>query len=111
MKTLYITKGNNLLIDEENHNCSKLKEERQGIDSIFLVKEPMHIIYGYDGEHEEFDVDTNDIVISFYASEFSKKLVVVKNEDWASNIAEYNKFMQEEKERWANGKDNAEKIF
>lgn len=107
MKTLYISTNNNILIDTENNTCNTLKRSRQGIDDIFLVKEPMHVIYGYNDKHHEADVEPNDIIVTFYADEFDKRMIVVKNEDWANNLIAYEKKEQEEKERWA--KSQAEK--
>lgn len=46
MKTLYITRGNNIVVDKESNTANKLKTCRQSIDDIFLVKEPMHVVYG-----------------------------------------------------------------
>lgn len=102
MKTLYITRGNHILIDTENNSANKLESVRQGIDYIFLAEEPMHIVYGYDEAKEEADAEKGDIVVVFYLDDFKKKLIVLKNsEDWANNIIEYKKKQQEEKERWA----------
>jgi len=110
MKTLYVTKGNNILIDNETGKCSKMTEERQGIDAIYIAKEPMHVVYGYNDENENVDVEAGDIILKFYVEDFKKKIVVVKNQDWVSNIEEYNKKMQEQKERWASSKNESEAI-
>ena len=101
MKTLYISRGNNILIETENNTANKLESSRQGIDNLFIAKEPMHVVYGYGEDNEEFDVDTNDIIITFYPKEFKNKALVIKNEKWLENITEYDKAQQEEKERWA----------
>ena len=108
MKTLYVTQGTNILIDEENKGCGQMKESRGGIDSIFLVKEPMKVVWGYNGNSESVTVEENDIIITFYTKEFEKKLIVVKNEDWANNIKQYDAAMEEEKLRWASKCDNCE---
>ena len=101
MKTLYISGNSNIVIDQENNSCNKLERCRQGIDDIFLIKEPMHVVYGYGEKHHEADVEPNDIVITFYGDEFDTRMIVVKNEDWANNLIAYDKKMQEQKERWA----------
>lgn len=111
MKTLYVTRGNNILVDNETKECSKMTEERQGIDAIYVAKEPMHVVYGYNNENENVDVEPGDIILKFYVEDFKKKIVVVKNQDWVSNIEAYNKKMQEQKERWASSKhDESEAI-
>ena len=104
MKTLYISAGSNILVDIENNTCGKLNRRIQGIDDIFLAKEPMHVVYEYNDKHHEADVIPNDIIITFYNDKFEKRMVVVKNEDWVNNLTAYEKMEQEEKERWANSK-------
>lgn len=106
MKTLYITRSNNILIDAEKNTANKLETSRQGIDNIYVAKEPMHIVYGVGEYKREFDVDTNDIIITFYPKEFKYQAIVVKNNEWVENIFEYEKAEQAEKERWAENKIN-----
>lgn len=101
MKTFYISHGSNILIDKETNECNRVTSERQAIDSIYLVNEPMHIVYGYGDERKEVDADANDIIITFYTDEFKTRMVVVKNDEWVENIKVYNQKRQEEKERWA----------
>ena len=102
MKTLYLTRGSNILVDTENNTADSLQLVRQGIDHIYLAEEPMHIVYGAGEVHEEADAEKGDIIITFYSDTFKKQLVIVKNnEDWVNNIVEYRKKEQEEKERWA----------
>jgi len=101
MKTLYITLGNNIVVDTENNTVDKLNTQRQGIDYMYTVDEPMHVVYGSGDIHEELDVEKGDILITFYEQDFKHKMIVVKNDKWSENIAEYNKKCQEEKERWA----------
>ena len=101
MKTLYITRGNNILIDTENSAANKIE-----------TKEPMHVVFGVGEYSKEFDVDANDIILTFYPKEFKNQAIVVKNAEWLENILEYEKEMEEEKIRWAASKnsENTEKI-
>lgn len=101
MKTLYLTRGNNIVIDQEENTVDKLSSARQGIDYIYLVKEPMHVVYGYGDQQQEFDVKKNEIIVVFYTNVFKNKVVVVKNKQWADNLLEYEKKEQEQKEAWA----------
>lgn len=102
MKTLYITRGNNIVVDNETNTANRLNEDRSAINAIYLVKEPMHVVYGFGENHTEQDVEEGDIIVVFYDNTFKNQLVVVKNnERWVENIKEYNKEMQAEKERWA----------
>ena len=47
MKTFYISRGSNILVDAETNKCDRVPSDRQSIESIYLVKEPMHVVYGY----------------------------------------------------------------
>lgn len=105
MKTLYISRSNNILIDTENNTANKIDTQRQGIDNIYLIKEPMHIVYGCGEYHKELDADKDDIVITFYPKEFENQVIVVKSPEWLANLLEYERVQQEEKERWAKAKE------
>jgi len=104
MKTFYISRGSNILVDPETNTCDRISSDRQSIESIYLVKEPMHVVYGYGEQHKEVDVDTDDIIVTFYSEDYNTRMVVVHNDEWADNIKTYNRKRQEEKERWAQEK-------
>lgn len=110
MKTLYLTRSANIVVDTEDNYVSKLKSERQAIDYIYVVDEPMHIVYGYEDNKYELDADAGDIVITFYEKSFKHPIVLIKSEEWKENIFEYRKKEQEEKERWAAQCDNCKSI-
>ena len=104
MKTAYITKGCNIVVDEEVKSVKRLDNQRTGIDYIYLAEEPMHVIYGYGEYNKEFDVEKGDIIVVFYPDVFKNKIVIIKNAEWLENLVEYNKECQEDKERWAASK-------
>ena len=106
MKTLYLTRGANILVDQENNKATRIDSARQGIDYIYLVEEPMHVVYGCGEKHQETDAEKGDIIVTFYNDTFKNELIVVKNEQWRENLNLYNKKIQEEKERWAAKKDD-----
>lgn len=108
MKTLYITQGNNVVVDNDNNSCNKMEATRIGINDAFLVKEPMHVVYGYGEEHKEFDVDVDDIILTFYVSEFKTRIIAIQNEEWSDILKDYEAKKQEEKERWAAAKADTE---
>lgn len=101
MKTLYFNDGCNIIIDSETDSCSRLISQREAISSVYLVEEPMHVVYGEGEERKEFDVKKDDILVKFYESNFPNRIVVVKNKDWVKNLKDYNKYEQEMKEQWA----------
>lgn len=94
MKTLYINSSANILIDEEEHNVSRLDTQREAISRIYLIPEAMHIVFGEGETHQELDVKKDDIVIVFYTGTFDKQIVVVKSKDWARNLKIYNEEQQ-----------------
>lgn len=104
MKTLYITRGNNILVDAENNTANRIDTSRQGIDSVYIAREPMHVVFGVGEYSREFDVDVNDIIITFYPKEYKYQAIAIKNSEWLENILEYEKEIQKEKERWAASK-------
>lgn len=110
MKTLYITTGANIIVDDEAKTADKLETQRSAINNIYLAEEPMHVVYGSGEYQRETDVEKDDLIISFYSRDFKHKMIVVKNQEWVENLVEYNKKQQEEKERWAASKDCTETI-
>lgn len=108
MKTLYLTTGGSICIDPDENYVDRMPSERECINRIYLAKEPMHVVYG-DGEYKrELDVKKDDIIITFYSSDWKERIVVAKSKDWVKNLKEWNKEEQRRKEEWA--KAQAEKI-
>jgi len=101
MKTLYITRGNNIVVDTENNTVDRMSCSRTAIDDLYRIKEPMHIIYQSGEYRKEVDAVPGDLIITFYDSDFLHRIIVVKNADWAETLDAYEKQQQEEKEKWA----------
>lgn len=101
MKTLYLTRGNNILIDTEENTADRLTSAPQRIDYVYLAKEPMHVIFGEGDNKKEFDVKKGELIVTFYEKDFKNRAIVVKNKQWADNITTYEKLEQERKEKWA----------
>lgn len=108
MKTLYITNGGNICIDPEEDFVDRMQTEREGISRIFLAKEPMHVVYGEGEYRRELDVKKDDIIITFYSSDWKERIVVAKSKDWVNNLKEWNKEEQRRNEEWA--AKNAEQV-
>lgn len=104
MKTLYLTRGNNILIDVENNTADRLSSARQAIDYIYKVTEPMHVVYQCGEVRKEADAENGDIIITFYDKVFDNQMIIVKNEDWFNNITNFEKREQEENLKWAAAK-------
>lgn len=101
MKTLYIANGSNICVDIDNDTVEQLDGEREGIQRIYLVKEPMHVVYTSGKYRKELDVKKDDIIITFYTDDFKDKIVVAKSKDWVKNIKSWNEKEQKIKEEWA----------
>ena len=101
MKTLYITRGNNIAVDTENNTVERLTCARVAIDDLFRVKEPMHVVYQRGEYKRELDVEPGDLIITFYDNEFLHQIIVVKNSDWAETLDAYEKAEEKRKEEWA----------
>lgn len=100
MKTLYLTSnGTNICIDTENQTAEMLDTEREAIARIYLAKEPMHIVYQAGLYKREMDVDTDDIIVTFYTDEFKNRIIKVKSDEWVENLTS-----------WRKAKDDVEKM-
>ena len=98
MKNLYITDSGRIIIDPENNSVDSVASDREGIRSVYLIEEPMHVYYNVGENTCEMDVEPGSILISFYERSFTKPVVVAKSADWVENIREYRKREQETKE-------------
>ena len=95
MKTMFIKEGLNMTVDPETNEIGSVSSAREAIQRIYVAPEPMHVIYQSGSRKEEADVETNDVIVTFYTDEFDKRMIVVKSEEWTKNIEAYNKRMEE----------------
>lgn len=110
MKTLYLTNGGcNIYVDPETNEVGKLiDEDRYGIRSVYLIEEPMHVVYQCGERKEEIDAKKGDLLIQFYDNDYNKYVLdTIKTKQWSANIKNRRKIEQKEKEEWA--KKNANK--
>lgn len=104
MKTLYLTESvSNIVVDTENNSVDRFESiSRYDIRDIYFIKEPMHVVYGFAGKHEEVDVQPNDILLLLYDSPYTDThLVAVNNKIWADVLNAKLAAEQKEKEEWA----------
>ena len=101
---MYLTAASGMIIDTDNNYVEKAEGERDHISRIILAKEPMHVVFG-EGDSEynrEFDVEKDDLIITFYRVEKGgHRVIVAKSSDWVHNIKLYNDAEQKRKEEWA----------
>lgn len=106
MKTMYIREGVNMTVDLDTNEIGSVPSAREAIQRIYVAPEQMHVVYQSGKYKEEADVEKNDIIVTFYTDEFDKRMIVLKSEEWVNLIDNYEKKMQEEKEKWAAEKEN-----
>lgn len=109
MKTLYLTNSTaNIIVDADTNKVSKLEyADRYDIQNLFLVEEPMHIVYECGETHVEKDAKKGDIIVCFYSNEYFKDPVsIIKSKEWAKGIKNRREAEQKAKEEWA--KKNAD---
>jgi hypothetical protein len=104
MKTLYLTNSSaNITVDTDTNKVSKLDcADRYDIQNLFLVEEPIHIVYECGETHVEKDAKKGDIVVCFYSNEYFKDPVsIIKSKEWAKGIKNRREAEQKAKEEWA----------
>lgn len=90
MKYLMVDAG--YTFDDSTKVLKKQNSERQGVNSIYVVKEDCTVVFR---DHAE-QATAGDIVVTFYEKDFPKQMAVVKSEDWRKNIEAYN----EKQQKW-----------
>ena len=98
MKYLMVDAG--YTFDDSTKVIKRQYSERQSINSVYMVKEDCTVLFGDQAE----PANAGDIVITFYESNFPKRMIVVKSEDWKNNLDTYNEIEQKAKEKWAKEK-------
>ena len=103
MKKIYIHgRHDAIMFDPETDQIQEAPYTRTSVRDVLLVKEPAKLIYTLGEQHYEEDVDTDDIVVIFYANTFEKGFTIVKgNTDWVNNLKKYEAEEQKRKEEWA----------
>ena len=88
MKTLYLSQNGNIVVDTENNATENLKTaDRYDIRTMYVIEEPMHVVYGRGEDKEEFDANEKDIVIMFYDQVSNKrKIIAVNSPEWFDNL-------------------------
>ena len=105
MKTLYFTNTGQIVFDEETREVNSISSDREGINRIYLIEEPMTIVYKREeGDSYSETAEAGDIVVVFYDRDFKYPIVVAKSDKWNENLIEYRKKIQADKERWAKEK-------
>lgn len=95
MKTMFIREGMNMTLDPDTKEIGTVPSAREAIQRLYVAPEPMHVIYQSGQRREEADVETDDVIVTFYTDDFDKRMVVVKSKEWAENIKAYENRQQD----------------
>lgn len=92
MKTLYLTRNTNILIDDaSNNSMTTLRDIWPRINNVYLIKEDCHVIFGgyEESKTKEFDVKKDDVILTFYSdSKYTPhSVIVVNNKELSENLA------------------------
>lgn len=101
MKTLYFTETGQIVFDEETKVVEPIRSSREGISRVYLMKEPMDIVYNRGDKQYSVSADKDDIVVVFYEDSFEYPVIVAKSAEWAANLLKYEEKEQKIKEEWA----------
>lgn len=102
-KTLFFTSRGLIQLDENFEPVGR-DSDREGIERIVRIDEPMHIVYNKNDKRIELDAEEGDILIIFYESYFPQPMILVHSKEWAENILSYREAEQKRKEEWAKAK-------
>lgn len=104
MKKLLLNNGYLFQIDLDANTVKKANYQRGPIDTVYLIKEDCTLTYQEGDNTEDVDVKKDDIVITFYDSDYPNKALVISNDKWAANIKAAESAEQKRKEEWAEKK-------
>lgn len=105
MKKLIFTNNGHVGFDPETEEVFSLESDREGISRIFLMKEPMDIMYRRKDKAYNVSAEKDDVVVVFYEDTFEYPVVIAKSKEWAKNLKKYNERLQKQKEEWAKKKE------
>lgn len=102
MKKIVNIKRYPVLVDTDTLEIVALDEKNRGIDSIYVIPEDATLHWEQkDADPIDTEVNKDDILITFYNSDFGKNFTVVKSEDWKSMLDRADAAEQARKEKWA----------
>lgn len=99
-KTLFITTKGLIQLDE-NLEPTGYKSDREAVNNVVRIKEPMHIVYNKNEKRIELDAEEGDILISFYESTYPNPVILIHSKEWEENLIAYDKYNEELEKKWA----------
>lgn len=105
MKKIINTGRTPIMIDTETLEASALSSGPRAIDDIYVIPEDATIVWkkvNRNAEDRVVAVKKDDIMITFYNTDYAKDFVIVSNAtEWKEAIDNYNDSVQKRKEEWA----------
>lgn len=104
MKKIVNIKRYPIIVDTDTCDIKALPAQCRGIDEIYVIPEDSTIVWEDQFSNDnptKIDVKKDDILITFYEKRLGKSFVVIRSNEWLEMLYNYNKSIQEEKERYA----------
>lgn len=104
MKKIVNIKRDPVIVDTDTCDIKALPTQCRGIDEVYVVPEDSTIVWEdqfSDDNPTKIDVKKDDILITFYERRLGKSFVVIRSNEWLEMLDNYNKRIQEEKEKYA----------
>ena len=104
MKKIVNIKRNPIIVDTDTCDIKALPTQCRGIDEVYVIPEDSTIVWEdsfLNDNPTKIDVKKDDILITFYERRLGKSFVVIRSNEWLEMLDNYNKRIQEEKERYA----------
>lgn len=104
MKKIVNIKRDPVIVDTDTCDIKALPTQCRGIDEVYVIPEDSTIVWEdqfSDDNPTKIDVKKDDILITFYERRLGKSFVVIRSNEWLEMLDNYNKRIQEEKEKYA----------
>lgn len=104
MKKIVNIKRDPVIVDTDTCDIKALPTQCRGIDEVYVIPEDSTIVWEDPFSNDnptEIDVKKDDILVTFYERRLGKSFVVIRSNEWLGMLDNYNKRIQEEKEKYA----------
>lgn len=102
MKQIFISDSGIAGFDPEINEMFNVNRQPDRINNLLVIEEPTKVIVrNYDGNQYTFNAEKGDLVVTFYASDYDKRAVLIKSEDWYNNIIKLAELEVKRAQEWA----------
>lgn len=102
MKTWYLNRRSNMLIDTENGSATHVDSEYTSIDSCYIAPEDCDMTFtDKKGNVTKYKIKKGQMVVTFYSEDMPNPMIIIDDPKFVENIIAYKEARQKEKEEWA----------